>query len=82
MASWDLPILMRPELTLPSLYQLSDLGEAGVTIFLPWYLLRDKDLTVRDIASLRRIREIPQGVEPWVRRRSQELGPRSIQQNV
>jgi hypothetical protein len=66
LATWDLPIPMRPELATPSLYPLSHVGEAGVVMFVPWYLLRDKDITLRDIAEHRRLLNAPNAVTPWL----------------
>lgn len=51
LATWDLPIPMRPELVHPSLYHQSALVGAGLPLFIPWYLLRDKDLKVRELAA-------------------------------
>lgn len=48
-ATWELPRPMRPELVQPSFYPLSEVSEAGITLFMPAYLLRDKDLNVREL---------------------------------
>jgi hypothetical protein len=66
MANWELPVPMRPELTTGSVYPLSQLADSGVVIFLPWYLLRDKDITLREVAEHKRLLEIPEPLERWV----------------
>ena len=50
-ATWELPIPMRPELAHPSLYHLPALNEGGITLFVPWYLLRDADLKLRELTE-------------------------------
>jgi hypothetical protein len=66
MLTWELPDPMRPELTVPSLYHLSHVGEAGVLLFVPWYLLRDQDIALREVAEHRQTLSIPPQLEPWV----------------
>lgn len=51
LATWDLPIPMRPDTFQPSLYHLPATYDAGITIFVPWYLLRDKDLKVAELTK-------------------------------
>lgn len=48
MATWELPIPMRPEIMGRSLYYLPSISEAGVVLFVPWYLLRDKNIGLRE----------------------------------
>lgn len=48
-ATWELPIPMRPELFRSGIYSLRVVEDAGITIFLPRYLLRDPDLKVREL---------------------------------
>jgi hypothetical protein len=49
--TWDLPLPMRAELVGPSLYYLPNIAGAGLTLFVPWYLLVDQDLQLRDLAD-------------------------------
>lgn len=65
-ATWELPIPMRPDLTGASLYPLSDVSDAGVVIFAPWYLLRDKDITLRELAEHKIVYGMPRELQPWV----------------
>jgi hypothetical protein len=51
MATWDLPIPMRSEMAQPSFYDLGKVSDGGVLCFVPWYLLRDKDLKIRDLTE-------------------------------
>src|SRR5262249_34169103 len=47
-ASWQLPIILQPELYSPSLLHLPSVSEAGLLIFVPWYLIRDKGIQMAD----------------------------------
>ena len=74
LATWDLPIPMRPELAQPSLHYLPDLSDAGVMVFLPWYLIRDKEFTIAEIASHKAILDLPWQLEAWTNREQQNWG--------
>lgn len=62
-ATWELPLPMRPEVnnlfysvdeprsTIRNMNGLA-LGSAGVLMFLPWCMLRDKKLSVRDVVNM------------------------------
>lgn len=66
LVTWDLPVPMRPQLTSFNFYRSSDVSEAGVVLFAPWYLLRDKDITLRDVAEQRSSISMPPEIAPWV----------------
>ena len=66
LGTWELPVPMRPELTGPSFYPLSSVSGAGVVLFVPWYLLRDKDITLRELAEHNQIADLPQSLVPWI----------------
>ena len=66
LATWDLPVPMRPELASRSMYPLSRVGDAGVVMFVPWYLLRDKDITLREIADHHRHLHAPAELASWL----------------
>ena len=65
-ATWDLPSPMRPELTSPSLYYLPAISEAGITTFVPWYLLRDKDIQLDELAERIRMLKGPDHLKDWL----------------
>jgi hypothetical protein len=62
-ATWDLPIPMRSDIAGVSLYPLSSVNEAGVVMFVPWYLIRFKDIALRDVVDLE---GVPTNVKAWV----------------
>lgn len=68
MATWKLPVPMRPEMGDPSFYDLRRVHEAGMTLFLPWYLSREKDLKVREVCEQKAILMRPSHLAGWLER--------------
>jgi hypothetical protein len=69
--TWDLPVPMAPQL-FDVLYADSlGLAGAGLFTFLPWYLLRDERLSLRDLAKQHVTAERPAHLEDWLARGSQ-----------
>lgn len=73
-AGWHLPIPIRPELGQPNLYQLSSIGNAGITLYIPWYLLRAKDIDVYALAAREQIYRAPDHLREWVSKANSQLG--------
>jgi hypothetical protein len=73
-ATWDLPRPMRPELDSRSLYYLPAVQEAGVTAFVPWYLLRDKDIQLSELAERIRVLKGPEHLGDWLDHRPKDWG--------
>lgn len=65
-ATWDLPVPMRPEMAEPSLYPLPDVGGAGLLVFIPWYLLRDKEFDLHALARRQRLLNPATDLEDWL----------------
>lgn len=74
LATWELPIPMRPETIGPSLYYSPQIEEAGISLFLPWYLLRDKDLKLREVVEHRLKLMPPLQLREWLEERSENWG--------
>jgi hypothetical protein len=74
LVTWELPVPMRPELTGPSFYDLSTVGEAGVLLFIPWYLLRGKDIKLHDVAQQKVVLAAPTHLEEWLEGRPKYFG--------
>jgi hypothetical protein len=68
MATWELPVPMRPEMGDPSFYDLRRVHESGMTLFLPWYLSREKDLKVREVCEQKAILMRPSHLAGWLER--------------
>ncbi|MCY2990947.1 MAG: hypothetical protein NTY19_24190 [Planctomycetota bacterium] len=66
LATWDLPIPLRPQLGSPSVYHLPSLGESGLLLLVPWYLLRDKDIRLDELAEHVRIMHAPEHLRDWL----------------
>ena len=74
LTTWDLPVPMDAQLTQPTLYELDQVGPAGVVLFVPWYLLRDKKLTIAGLASVQRTYSSPNQLATWLDRQPKNLG--------
>ena len=67
LATWELPVPIRPELTKPSALPYSELSsEAGMLLFVPWYLMRDKDVKLHELADVRRTMGAPPDLDDWL----------------
>ena len=68
MLTWDLPLPMHPELVTYKFYEKSLLGNAGVTLFIPWYLLADKDLKLDEVTEHSKLIDSAPGLNKWLNR--------------
>lgn len=66
LTTWDLPIPLRPQLGSPSLYYLPALQESGLLVHVPWYLLRDKDIRLHELAEHVRTGQTPEHLRDWL----------------
>ena len=67
-ATWDLPIPMRAGIATPIFYPLSQVSEAGMALFIPWYLLRDQTFKLQNLAKHERFSRGPDHLQGWFRR--------------
>ena len=74
MATWDLPVPMRADVVTRSLYDLDTLRDAGITVFLPWFQFRDRDITLRDLADWHRLGQPPDHLRDWLDHRPDNWG--------
>ena len=51
LSTWQLPLPMRASPVQLAPYNQTILGEAGLKLFVPWYLLGDKDLKLHELAE-------------------------------
>lgn len=65
LTTWELPVPMRAEMTEPALYPYENLSEAGMHLFIPWYLLRDKDIRLYELAERNGLSAMPQPLQNW-----------------
>jgi hypothetical protein len=77
--TWEWPVPMRPDLV-GGLWKDADLlADAGVAVFVPWYLLRGDALDLQQLARHAREVDAPAHLRPWVnkaRAGADELGDR------
>ncbi len=74
LATWELPIPMRPEMAEPSFYHLPAVSSAGITFFVPWYMLRDKNLKLRELAEHKLILMSQPHLEDWLTGKPKDWG--------
>ncbi|HEY7422866.1 MAG TPA: hypothetical protein VH682_01275 [Gemmataceae bacterium] len=77
MLTWEWPIPMEPDLVGGMLKNDDRLAEAGVKVFLPWYMLRGEKLNLQEIVRHSRATDSPLHLREWVqktRRKQDELG--------
>jgi hypothetical protein len=74
LATWDLPVPMDAQLTDAAPYDLNQVDPAGVVLFVPWYLLRDKRLTLEGLASTQRTYTSPNHLAKWLNRQPKNFG--------
>jgi hypothetical protein len=64
-ATWELPIPLRPELSSPALYDIRSIAGAGVTVFVPWYLLRHRTIDLYALFDARQRQHMPPHLGEW-----------------
>ncbi len=74
MATWDLPVPMRSETLTQSFYHLPSVASAGITVFVPWYMFRDQELKLRDIADQQMLLHQPNELNRWLQREDANWG--------
>jgi hypothetical protein len=72
--TWELPIPLPAGLMNNQWFDPQDVSDAGVTVFLPWYVVRDRDLSLADIASHRRLLAAPNHLAEWLDRETTNWG--------
>ncbi|WP_437194500.1 hypothetical protein [Planctomicrobium sp. SH527] len=72
MVTWELPIPLSPAVATMSLNEIQALGpDVGVTLFIPWYLLIDKDLKVNQLVQ-QEVGLSSTHVKPWLDQRDHQ----------
>jgi hypothetical protein len=64
--TWDLPAPMRPQVATVIYHDTGSLAGAGLHLFLPWYLLRDQSLSLRDLARQHQATLQPEHLQGWL----------------
>ena len=62
----DLPIPVEPQIASPALHHLPSMAEAGMLLFIPWYLLRKQAFKLHDLLELKRLSRDESHLEPWL----------------
>ncbi len=73
-ANWNLPIPMWAGIATPSFYPLAQVSEAGMALFIPWYLLRDHTFKLHDLDKHERFSKGPDRLEAWFNRNRSRWG--------
>ena len=66
--TWELPIPMWAGIATPVFYPLAQVSEAGMALFMPWYLLRDQTFKLQDLAKHERFAKGPDHLQGWFKR--------------
>jgi hypothetical protein len=74
MGSWEWPEPMAPDFVGGQRNGIKRLSAAGMTLFIPWYMLRGDRIDLQDVARLARIGAVPEHLSGWVNKRSPEGG--------
>jgi hypothetical protein len=64
--TWELPVPLRPQTSAVTYQDTPSLGEAGLHLFLPWYLLRDGRLRLRVLARRHLTARHPAHLQGWL----------------
>jgi hypothetical protein len=75
LATWDWPIPMEPDFNIRRIQTLDELAETGMSLFLPWYLLRGEKLSLQAIARSIRLYSAADHLRTWLafdKRRSRD----------
>jgi hypothetical protein len=67
MATPELPLPMDPGLERPSFGEPSDLRAAGTVLFIPWYLVVDKDMQLDELIDNYRLEASLSHLDDWLR---------------
>jgi hypothetical protein len=62
----DLPIPLQPQITSPALHHLPSIAAGGMLIFVPWYLLRDKDFKLYELLDLQLLSKDLSHLAAWL----------------
>jgi hypothetical protein len=74
MRTWDWPAPMEPDFVGGLRKGIKLLSQAGMTLFIPWYMLRGERINLQDVARLSRIGSVPEHLSDWVNKRSPDGG--------
>ncbi|MCA9071132.1 MAG: hypothetical protein KDA84_19525 [Planctomycetaceae bacterium] len=66
LVTWEVPIPLQSEFLDYSLYHIETVRPAGVVIFVPYYVLRERSLTIYDVARHKMLLERPTHLEDWL----------------
>lgn len=73
LATWELPLPTTSGLQDVTIYSPDAVASGGLMLFVPWYLLRDKSLTIADVGAARHVAERHPQLAEWFRRGPQSL---------
>ena len=77
-ATWDLPIPMWAGIATPIFYPLAQVSDAGMALFIPWYLLRDQTFKLQDLAKHERFATGPDHLQGWFTRDCNRWGHKRL----
>lgn len=75
LATWDLPIPMRPQITTPCFYPPEYLAASGVLLFVPWFLLRHRGFDLNEVGEQNQLLLTSPGLKEWTSPKEKNWGP-------
>jgi hypothetical protein len=66
LATWELPVPMSPQLLSPNFLDSLSLIGAGIHLFVPWYLMRDKKMRLQEVAAILAREQCPCVLHEWL----------------
>jgi hypothetical protein len=69
MRTWDWPVPMEADFVGGLHKGIKHLPEAGMTLFVPWFMLRGERISLKDVARLARLGAAPEHLSDWVNSR-------------
>lgn len=74
LVTWDVALPMRWEMASPSFYHLGSLHEAGALVFVPWYALRDRSVTLYQLVKQKQAFPGLNHLTMWLDRKPRKWG--------
>jgi hypothetical protein len=72
--TWELPLPLEPELAGLTTYDPLTIRSAGVNLFLPWYLLRDRSIRLQDLIDSLKKLDTPKHLKGWLESSTKQEG--------
>lgn len=66
LVTWNLPVPLQPQITSTMMYPASVIEEAGANLFIPWFMLADRNLKISELTDHRRLIDSSPELKGWI----------------